>query len=114
MKKETYNGWDIRTERPNGFCDIVEHHFEIKKPHGYVWMNVRIRKLDATDTYYLDFTANEPFRFTPEKNEYITLHTHVNDDNYHALIDEANDVICGVLTEMHEYIIAMINELPEI
>ena len=116
MKKESYSGWDIRTERPDGLCDIVKRHFEIKKPHLYVWMEVCIEKKLNTDidTYYLDFTANEPFCFTPDKNKYVTLHTHVNDDNYHALIDEANDVIRGVLTEMHEYIIAMINELPEI
>lgn len=25
MKKETYNGWHIVTERSNGLCDIIEN-----------------------------------------------------------------------------------------
>lgn len=64
------------------------------------------------DTYYLSITSCEPFSF--DMTEHFKLHTHINDDNYHALIDEANDVIRGILTEMHEYILSMINELPEI
>lgn len=110
MKKETYNGWNIITERSNGLCDIVERKLKFGK---YGWMSVIIKKEQNTeiDTYYLSITASKPFQM---RDVSPRLHTHVNDDNYHALIDEANDVIRVVLTEIHEYILTMIKELPEI
>lgn len=109
MKKETYNGWNIVTERTNGLCDIVERKLKFGK---YGWMSVTIQKeLNKPDTYYLSIVASDPFQMN---NISQRLRTHVNDDNYHALIDEANDVIRGVLTEIHEYILTMINDLPEI
>ena len=76
-------------------------------------MSVTIQKERNTDTdaYYLSITASKPFNM---KDTIPRLHTTVNDDNYHALIDEANDVIRSVLTEIHNYILTMINNLPEI
>ena len=109
MKKEIYNDWTILTEREE-LCDYVARRFKFGK---YGWMSVTIQKeLNAdVDTYYLSITASDPFQM---RNISPKLYTHVNDDNYHALIDEANDVIRCVLTEIHEYILAMINDLPEI
>ena len=111
MKKESYNGWNICTERPGGLINLISREFQYGK---HSWMKVYINKELNTDidTYQLSIIACEPFVFDMAKH--FKLHTHINDDNYHALIDEANDVIRGLLTEMHEYIIAMINELPEI
>lgn len=109
MKKETYNGWNIVTERTNGLCDIVERKLKFGK---YGWMSVTIQKeLNKPDTYYLSIVASDPFQMN---NISQRLRTHVNDDNYHALIDEANDVIRCILTEIHGYILTMINDLPEI
>ena len=108
MKKESYNGWNICTERPGGLINLISREFQYGK---HSWMINKELNTDI-DTYYLSIIACEPFVFDMAKH--FKLHTHINDDNYHALIDEANDVIRGLLTEMHEYIIAMINELPEI
>lgn len=109
MKKETYNGWNIVTERTNGLCDIVERKLKFGK---YGWMSVTIQKeLNKPDTYYLSIVASDPFQMN---NISQRLRTHVNDDNYHALIDEANDVIRCILTEIHGYILTMINDLPDI
>ena len=109
MKKETYNGWTIHTEREDGLCDYVARRFKFG---NYGWMSVTIQKeLNKPDTYYLSIVASDPFQMN---NISQRLRTHVNDDNYHALIDEANDVIRCILTEIHGYILTMINDLPEI
>ena len=42
----------------------------------------------------------------------MVLRTKTND--YHALIDEANDLIRVLLTQMHDNIMEMINQLPDI
>lgn len=38
----------------------------------------------------------------------------VNCNGLASLVDEANDVLRGIFTEIHEYVMEMISELPEI
>ena len=106
MKKEKYNGWIICTERQGWLADLVTRKFEFGK---YGWLIANIHRARGTDEYYVSMSSSEPF-----KMHSLTLHTRTSEKDYHALIDEANDVLRAAFTEMHEYIIAMINELPEI
>ena len=77
--------------------------------HG--WLSATIQKEINTDQniYYLTFCSSDPFKLNDQK---IVLRTKTND--YHALIDEANDLIRVLLTQMHDNIMEMINQLPDI
>lgn len=117
VKTEKYEGWTIMTNRPNGLCDLVTRKLEFGtfgdaykfKRDIQIFLNEGIN--ERKGTYYLDITGMNPFKFDGEYRT-IQLRTHIND--YHALIDEANDVIRVLLTEIHEYIMEMIGQLPEI
>lgn len=116
-KTEHYENWTIITDRPGGLCDLVTRSLEFGafgdayKYKRNIQTFIKEGINEQKGTYYLDITGMSPFKFD---NEYrtIQLRTHIND--YHALIDEANDVIRALLTEMHEYIMEMIGQLPEI
>lgn len=41
MKKESYNGWNICTERPGGLINLISREFQYGK---HSWMKVYINK----------------------------------------------------------------------
>lgn len=110
MKIETYDNWKIITER-----NSLTYLSYDEKLNDIVKID-----LDKENTYYCriekDINANKYiikgciFGFDFEQ----FLKTQINDDNYHTLINEANDIIRGWLTVLHEDILSMINILPEI
>lgn len=104
---EKYSGWTIITNRPI-LCDFIGRKFSFNK-HG--WLSATIQKEINTDQniYYLTFCSSDPFKVNDQK---MVLRTKTND--YHALIDEANDLIRVLLTQMHDNIMEMINQLPDI
>lgn len=110
MKIETYDNWKIITERNSlTYLNYNEKLNDIVKID-----------LDTENTYYCriekDINTNKYvikgniFGFNLEQFP----RTQINDDNYHTLINEANDIIRGWLTVLHEDILSMINILPEI
>lgn len=118
VKTEKYEGWTIMTNRPNGLCDLVTRKLEFGTFGDAYKFKHDIQVLLKEDineqkgTYYLDIIGTSPFKLSDE-DSIITLRTHINDDNYHSLIDEANDVLRTMLTQMHEYIMEMLGQLPE-
>ena len=119
VKTEKYEGWTIMTNRPNGLCDLVTRKLEFGtfgdaykfKRDIQVFLKEGIN--EQKGIYYLTIIGMSPFKLG-DKDSTITLKTHINDDNFHSLINEANDVLRAMLTQMHEYIMEMIGQLPEI
>ena len=106
MRREMYENWSITTERPDYLTDIVKINFEnLSKGNEYTCC--RISKDLKTNAYVVEGNIFG-------RNFKYVLRTQRNDDNYHSLIDEANDVIRGWLTVLHEDILTMIDVLPEI
>lgn len=102
VKREEYSGWIIMTNRPDGLVDIVQRIFEFG---DCIRLYANIRKIDGE--YIIDINPFLIFR-----SRIIGLRTNI--DDYYALIDEANDVLRAHFTEIHNYILELINELPEI
>lgn len=104
---EKYSDWTIITNRPDNLCDYIGRKFSFNK---YGWLSATIQKEINTDqdVYYLTFCSSAPFTVNDKK---MVLRTKTND--YHALIDEANDLIRVLLTQMHDNIMEMINQLPD-
>ena len=102
VKREEYSGWIIMTNRPDGLVDIVQRIFEFGDG---IRLYANIRKIDGE--YIIDINPFLIFR-----SRIIGLRTNI--DDYYALIDEVNDVLRAHFTEIHNYILELINELPEI
>lgn len=119
VKTEKYEGWTIMTNRPNGLCDLVTRKLEFGtfgdaykfKRDIQVFLNEGVN--EQKGIYYLTINGMSPFKLS-DRDSTIILRTHINDDNFHSLINEANDVLHTMLTQMHEYIMEMIGQLPEI
>lgn len=99
---EKYNGWSIITDRGE-LADVITRKFHYGK---YDWLSAYINRKSETDKYYMDICCSEPFGL---KEKYP-----LRSKDYHSLVNEANDVLRGIFTEIHGYVMKMISELPEI
>ena len=102
MTEEKYNGWSIRTNRGE-LTDVITRKFSNEKG---VWLAAYVNRLTGANEYYMDICCSEPFKL---KEKYS-----LRSKEYHSLVNEANDVLRGIFTEIHEYVMEMISELPEI
>ena len=101
MTEEKYNGWNIRTNRGE-LTDVITRKFS--NENG-VWLAAYVNRLTGTNEYYMDICCSEPFKL---KEKYP-----LRSKDYHSLVNESNDVLRGIFTEIHEYVMEMISELPE-
>lgn len=95
MKFEIYKNWRITTERDIPSCCGTTHYNDIvKRDLSIPEFKFGIKNY-ARISY--DFKNNEKFYYVEgvlfDKQYKVYLQTSINKDNYHRLIDEANDII---------------------
>ena len=95
MKSEIYKNWRITTERDLPSCCGTTHYNDIVKLDLSTPDFKFGIKNYARISY--DFKDDETFYYVEgvlfDKHYKVYLQTSVNKDNYHSLIDEANDII---------------------
>lgn len=101
---EKYNGWSIITDREDSLEDLITKRI----PYGIysTLLTAFIKKKLGINEYYLTVYFSNAFHVKKS----CSLHS----KDSHSLINEANDVIRGVLTQINEDIMNIISELPEI
>lgn len=106
MKSETYKRWKITTERDFPSCGKITRYTDVVKL-DLATLNARfgIYNYARISDEYKD---NKKFYYVEavlfEKHYKAYLQTSINNDNYHSLIDEANDIIYTWLSQLQSEI----------
>lgn len=99
---EKYNGWSIITDRGD-----LEDLIVIRIPYGIfkTMLQAFIEKRPETNKYYVTIYFSSAF--------FVKKSYPLRSKDYYSLVDEANDIIRGMLTKINEDIISIISELPD-
>lgn len=100
---EKYNGWSIITDRDK-LEDLITKRITYGKYDTL--MTAFIEKKPEAEKYYLTMYFSN--------NLHAQKSCSLRSKDYHSLVNEANDIIRGVLTKINEDIIKIISELPDI
>ena len=115
MKSEIYKNWRITTERDLPSCCGLTHYTDIVKLDLSTPDFKFGIKNYARISY--DFKDNETFYYVEgvlfDKHYKVYLQTSTNEDNYHSLIDEANDIIYMWFSQLKKEITKSIKMLQQ-
>ena len=115
MKFEIYKNWRITTERDLSSCCGMTHYTDIVK-RDLSTPDFKLGIQNYARISY-DFKDGETFYYVEavlfDKHYKVYLQTPVNKDNYHSLIDEANDIIYIWLSQLKKEITESIKLLQQ-
>lgn len=93
---ENYNGWKICINREDGLSDVIVKSFKFGK---YRWVTLFIHEND------LQIVSSAPFVFQDMK---------ITSTDMYSKCNESDDLFRAQLTELHNYLIELVNQLPDI